>query len=133
MPAERAFTPEPEKQHAAMDDPEVIKGYPKWNEDPEFAHIFKDLEKIEIENRHPALPALYRWKGDSNLNNIHPARHMYNVRQRGDTYIYIFDSSSDGYKLAQKLESIHKGIPQGPLSKMKELGRFIMNHIYYWF
>lgn len=107
-----------------MDDPEVIKGYPRWDEDNQFAHIFQDLEKIVINNRHPALPTLYRWKGHSETDK-HPMRHKYNIQQPGNTYVYIFDSSTDGYRLAKKLESIHKGIPQGPLSKMKELGMFL--------
>ncbi|KAK7692693.1 hypothetical protein QCA50_004326 [Cerrena zonata] len=82
-----------------MDDAEVIKGYLRWDEDNQFAHIFHDLEKIVINNCHPALPMLYRWKGHSETDK-HPMHH----------------------KLAKKLESIHKDIPQGPLSKMKELG-----------
>ncbi|KAK7696529.1 hypothetical protein QCA50_001187 [Cerrena zonata] len=127
-PGIRQYTPNPEEEeHAEADDPEVLKGYSERDKEVDYEHIFQDLEKVEIVNRPPALPSLYRWKGPSAFD-VHPIQHGFDRNKNADTYIYIFDSSDEGYRLAKKLDSVHKGIPQGPLEKMTEIGLQQMKH-----
>ncbi|KAK7689205.1 hypothetical protein QCA50_007896 [Cerrena zonata] len=127
-PGIHQYTPNPEEEvHAEADDPEVLKGYPEWDKEVDYEHIFQDLEKVDIVNCPPALPSLYRWKGLSAFD-VHPIRHGFDRNKNADTYIYIFDSSDEGYRLAKKLDSVHKGIPQGPLEKMTEIGLQQMKH-----
>ena len=102
-----------------------VTGFPDWFQDPSFAHIFKDLDRLYFPGRSSALPAPYQYRGST----VHPVRHKYNNKEDTPTYIYIFDSSPEGTECARQASGIHK-IPQGPLSHMKELGKIHYRSIY---
>ena len=98
-----------------------VADFPDWFQDPSFGYIFKDLDRLSTPGRTGTLPTLYLYCGST----VHPVRHKYNDKEDTPTYIYIFDSSSEGTMHAQQASRIHK-IPQGPLSRMKELGKLLI-------
>lgn len=103
---ENRYTSPVDEARVSADDPDVLQGYPDWSLNNKHSAIFKDLEKIEIANRPPSLPILYRYLGCQ-----YPIRHMYNLNKPALTYVYVFDSSPDGCTLANKLEKAHQDIP----------------------
>ena len=102
-----------------------VADFPDWFQDPSFGYIFKDLDRLSTPGRTGTLPTLYLYCGST----VHPVRHKYNDKEDTPTYIYIFDSSSEGTMHAQQASRIHK-IPQGPLSHMKQLGKLHYRSFY---
>lgn len=111
------YTPEPEELIDIHKRPELLKGFPNWFTDPRFTHIFSDLERIEISNRPPTLPTLYKYVG----SNVHPVRHLYPPNELSPTYIYVFDSSTEGTRFARDVGLIHS-VPYGPVDEMVDHG-----------
>lgn len=111
----RKYTPEPEDVPADIPN---LPGYRDWSKDSSFAHIFKDIVKMDIPNRPATLPVLYKYAG----SDIHPARCNQIDNEDTPTYVYVFDSSSEGTEHARQASRIHK-IPQGPIKEMEKLGK----------
>lgn len=114
----RLYTPDVEEPQATMDDEEVQQGYPIWSKDPERISAYRNLEEIEIPNRHPSLPRLYKYVSSEE----HPLRHLYDLPSPKATYVYMYDPTPEGYRLACKLGSVHN-IPRGPTCLMSSLGK----------
>ena len=117
------YTPEPEELVDIHKRPDLLRGFHNWHADPNFAHIFSDLEKIDIRNRPLTLPVLYKYVGSS----VHPVRHLHLPNEDAPTYIYVFDSSQEGTKYARDVGLIHS-VPYGPVDQMATHGKCSIHH-----
>ncbi|KAK7677631.1 hypothetical protein QCA50_019442 [Cerrena zonata] len=115
----REYTPDAMETETSIDDHEVKLGYPDWSQISHYQPVFDSLERVPILNRHPSLPILYKYTGEQQ----HPQRHLYDLPAPTETYIYLFDPSLEGCRLASKFASVHD-VPRGPTSTMTSLGLF---------
>jgi hypothetical protein len=124
----REYTPDAMETETSIDDHEVKLGYPDWSQISHYQPVFDSLERVPILNRHPSLPILYKYTGEQQ----HPQRHLYDLPAPTETYIYLFDPSLEGCRLASKFASVHD-VPRGPTSTMTSLGKNLKDcfNIYY--
>ncbi|KAI0091813.1 hypothetical protein BDY19DRAFT_904411 [Irpex rosettiformis] len=80
---------------------------------PEGSPVLKGLEKLDLLDRHPRLPAIYKYAGQ------HPL-HLAKLLSVGTTYVYLVDPSPEGKETFAALSDAQE-VPSGPIGDLAGL------------